>query len=325
MDFRTLGGTGLKVSSLCMGTMQFGWTADRTTSQQILAKSLEAGINFFDTADIYSRWVEGNPGGVAEEILGEWITHSSVRRDEIVLATKVRGPLSDDPNDEGLSRRHIMHAVEASLRRLQTDYIDLYQLHWPDDDTPIEETLGALDDLISDGKVRYIGCSNYPAWQLMEALWTSDHLRLNGFVCIQPHYNLVHRDEYERDLEAVAVKYELGVIPYSPLAGGFLTGKYQPGTTPEQGTRGASSDRIRAYLSTETPVRTLSKVVQIATHIGATPSQVALAWLLQRPSVTAPIIGPRNLAQLEDNLAAVDLQLSEQEWEELAVASAWED
>jgi aryl-alcohol dehydrogenase-like predicted oxidoreductase len=307
-----------------MGTMQFGWTADRTTSLQILANSLEAGINFFDTADIYSRWVEGNPGGVAEEILGDWITTSSVQRDEIVLATKVRGSMSDDPNDEGLSRRHIMNAVEASLRRLKTDYIDLYQLHWPDDEIPIEETLTALDDLISAGKVRYIGCSNYPAWQLVEALWASDRLGLNRFVSIQPHYNLVHRQEYERELEAVAVKYELGVIPYSPLAGGFLTGKYQPGASPEEGTRGASSDRIRVYLSKDASVTTLSTLIETATELGATPSQVALAWVLQRPSVTAPIIGPRNLTQLENNLAAIDLRLPEQKWGELADASVWE-
>ncbi len=227
MDYRNLGRTGLKVSPLCLGTMQFGWTADKGQSHAILTAAYEAGVNFIDTADIYSRWVEGNPGGVSETIIGEWIKAQKIPRDRLVIATKVRGEMGEGPNDQGLSRAHIFSAVEASLRRLDTDYIDLYQSHWYDDETPIEETLSAFDDLVRQGKVRYIGCSNYPAWRLMQALWVSDSHGLARYDSLQPHYNLVHRPEYERELAAICRTYGLGVIPYSPLAGGFLTGKYR--------------------------------------------------------------------------------------------------
>ena len=193
MEYRYLGKTGLKVSELCLGTMQLGWTADEALSKQILECSLESGINFIDTADVYSRWAEGNPGGVAETIIGSWLRQSNIARDKLVLATKVRGRMGDGPNNEGLSRQHILHAVDASLKRLGTDYIDLYQTHWPDQNTPIEETLQAMETLIQQGKVRYIGCSNYSAWRLVEALWTSDRHAIARFVCLQPHYNLVHR------------------------------------------------------------------------------------------------------------------------------------
>ena len=226
MEYKSLGRTGLKVSELCLGTMQFGWTASETKSLQILNAAFEAGINFIDTADVYSRWVEGNPGGVAESIIGKWIKQSKIPREALVLATKVRGRMGTGPNDEGLSRVHILHAVEASLRRLGVDYIDLYQTHSYDEQTPIEETLYAMDDLVHQGKVRYIGCSNYPAWRLTEAIWTSNSNHIARFDSLQPHYNLVHRSEYERELNEVCRAYGLGVIPYSPLAGGFLTDKY---------------------------------------------------------------------------------------------------
>src|SRR4030042_4964527 len=173
MEYRSLGCTGLKVSELCLGTMQFGWTANESLSHQILSAAFEAGINFIDTADVYSRWVEGNPGGVAETIIGKWIKHAKIPRDQLVLATKVRGKMGTGPNDEGLSRQHILQAVEASLRRLGIDYLDLYQTHAFDEKTPIEETLWVLDDLVHQGKVRYIGCSNYPAWRLTGAVWHS--------------------------------------------------------------------------------------------------------------------------------------------------------
>jgi aryl-alcohol dehydrogenase-like predicted oxidoreductase len=213
--------------------MQFGWTAGEELSNQILTASYEAGINFIDTADIYSRWVEGNPGGVAENIIRKWIKENNIPRDQLVIATKVRGQMGDGPNDEGLSRGHIMQAVEASLRRLGTDYIDLYQTHWYDENTPIDETLKALDDLVNQGKVRYLGCSNYPAWRLTEALWTSRQQYLAQYDSLQPHYNLVHRAEFERELAEVCRQYGLAVIPYSPLAGGFLTGKYSKGKVPD--------------------------------------------------------------------------------------------
>ena len=191
MEFRKLGRTGLKVSTICLGTMQFGWSADEATSHRIMSHAIELGCNFFDTADVYSRWAEGNDGGVSEQIIGNWLAQSGTRRDSIVLATKVRGQMGDGPNDQGLSRVHIMTAVEDSLRRLQTDHIDLYQVHWPDEETPLDETLSALTDLVRAGKVRYIGCSNYPAWLLTKALWVSDVKNLVRFDSLQPHYSLM--------------------------------------------------------------------------------------------------------------------------------------
>jgi len=209
--------------------MQFGWTADKETSFQVLNAAFDAGLQFLDTANVYSKWVAGNFGGEAETILGEWMRQHDVPRSQLVLATKVRGGMGAGPNNEGLSRVHILKQCEDSLRRLQTDYIDLYQTHWVDTQTPIDETLRALDDLVHQGKVRYIGCSNYSAWRLMEALWVSDRGHLARFDSLQPHYSLVHRDEYERELEQVCVTYGLGVLPYSPLEAGFLTGKYRRG------------------------------------------------------------------------------------------------
>lgn len=191
MEFRRLGRTGLKVSTICLGTMQFGWSADAATSQAIMSRAVELGCNFFDTADVYSRWVEGNEGGDSERIIGDWLAAGSVRREELILATKVRGQLGDGPNDQGLSRVHILTAVEDSLRRLQTEYIDLYQVHWPDEETPLDETLSALTDLVRTGKVRYIGCSNYPAWLLTKSLWVSDVHKLVRFDSLQPHYSLM--------------------------------------------------------------------------------------------------------------------------------------
>ncbi len=325
MEYRNLGRCGLKVSVLCLGSMQFGWTADETTSHEVLTAAYEAGIQFIDTADIYSRWVEGNPGGVAERIIGNWLKKGVARREQVVIATKVRGPMGEAPNDQGLSRHRILLAVEASLRRLGTDYIDLYQLHWPDDDTPIEETLRALDDLVHQGKVRYVGCSNFPAWRLMQALWTADRRGLTAFASLQPHYNLIHRAEYERELEAVCLEYGLGVMPYSPLAGGFLSGKYKRGEPPPQGSRGESSGRIKAYMEDSRSWAVLDALQQVARTHGATTSQVALAWLMQRKSVTSPIIGPRNLEQLRDNLGAVDLTLDPEERQRLSDAGAWQE
>jgi aryl-alcohol dehydrogenase-like predicted oxidoreductase len=316
MEYRNLGRTGLKVSELCLGTMQFGWTVDEAGSYDILNAAFTRGINFFDTADVYSRWAQGNPGGVAEMIIGNWIKASGVPRDHLVIATKVRGRMGEGANDEGLSRKHIIDAVEDSLRRLHTDYIDLYQTHAFDPVTPIDETLGALDDLVHQGKVRYIGCSNYPAWRLMQALWTSERLRLARYDCLQPHYSLVRREEFERELADVCRTYGLGVIPYSPLAGGFLTGKYRPGTEPESARAGGA----QRYFS-ERNFALLDKMEALGRKKeGKSISQVALAWLLSDPLITSPIIGPRSLDQLEDNLGAAGLRLSPEEKAELAEA-----
>jgi len=316
--FKNLGHTGLKVSTLCLGTMQMGWTADEEVSTRILDEAFHAGINFIDTADVYSRWVEGNPGGVAEEIIGRWLKNSRVPRDQIVLATKVRGPMGTGPNDEGLSRCHIINAVENSLRRLQTDVIDLYQAHSPDASTPLEETLSAFDSLVHQGKVRYIGCSNFPAWLLVRGLWISERDHLSRFDCLQPHYNLVHRHEYETELREACRAFGIGVIPYSPLAGGFLTGKYRRDSA---GAISQRQGRVSKYF-TEKNWALLDLLDTVAAaHPPATLSQVALAWILEDKTITSPIIGPRSVEQLNDNLGALDLALTREEVEQIHSAS----
>lgn len=321
MEYRNLGATGLKVSELCMGTMQFGWTADEALSHQILSAAFDAGINFIDTADVYSRWVSGNPGGVAETIIGAWMKQSRIPRDQLVIATKVRGRMGEGPNAEGLSRLHIMDAIEASLRRLGVDYIDLYQAHWFDENTPIDETLTAFDDLVHQGKVRYIGCSNYPAWRLMQALWTSDSHALARYDCLQPHYSLVKRAEFERELADVCRQYNIGVIPYSPLGGGFLTGKYRP----DESAQSARSNTARRYFN-ERNWELLNLMETMGREKeGSSISQIALAWLLTDPLITSPIIGPRSLDQLHDNLGAAGLRLSVDEKASLDTASEWRE
>ncbi len=320
MTYRKLGRTGLKVAALGLGTMQFGWTADEATSFAILDAYADAGGNLLDTADIYSRWVEGNPGGVSEEIIGRWMAKRG-NRAQMVVATKVRGPMGPGPNDQGLSRKHIFDAVEGSLRRLQTDYIDLYQAHWYDEETPIDETLEAFDRLVQQGKVRYVGCSNYPAWRLMEALWAADRHGFARYDSLQPHYNLVHRAEFERELEEVCRAFGLGVLPYSPLAGGFLTGKYSPDRIPES----ARADGVRSRYFTKQGWRTLRAVQAVAKQLDTTPGAVALAWLLARPSVTAPIIGANSVEQLQANLAALEITLTPKQIDRLDRASDWRE
>ena len=321
MDYVKLGRTGLKVSRLCMGTMQFGWSVGEADSHRVLSATYEAGINFFDTADIYSKWVEGNPGGVAETYLGNWMKKNKIPRDQIVLATKVRGEMGKGPNDQGLSRVHIMNAVEASLKRLQTETIDLYQSHWTDDDTPIEETLRAYDDLVRQGKVRYIGASNYAAWELMQALWTSDKFNLARYDSLQPHYNLLWRMEFERELRAVCLAYGIAVIPYSPLAGGFLTGKYRRDKPAPESKR--AQGRKRAM--TEKNFVLLDKMDVIAAAHDATVAQVALAWMLADPVITGPIIGATSVEQLNENLGALNVKLSAEEKDMLDKLTAWEE
>jgi aryl-alcohol dehydrogenase-like predicted oxidoreductase len=318
MEYRNLGRCGLKVSELCMGTMQFGWTADEQLSFRILDAAFEAGINFLDTADIYSNWVPGNPGGVSETILGRWIKKSNVPRDALVIATKVRGRMGDGPNAEGLSKGHILSAVEGSLRRLGTDYIDLYQSHFFDENTSIEETMSAFDSLVRAGKVRYLGASNYPAWRLTEAIWTSRGHNLAEYQSLQPHYNLVHRSEFERELAGMCAAYGLGVIPYSPLAAGFLTGKYRPENSPESVRR----ERASRYFN-DRNFELIRLMDQMGNEKGGrSVSQIALAWLLSDPLITSPIIGPRNLDQLQDNLGAAGLRLTAEEKQRLDDASS---
>ncbi len=320
LNYRKLGRTGLKVSPLCLGTMQFGWTAAPQTSFEIMDAFMEAGGNFLDTADIYSMWVEGHSGGESETVIGQWLKERG-NRQKIILATKVRGPMGTAPNDQGLSRKHIMDAVEGSLRRLQTDYIDLYQAHFFDADTPIDETLHVFDDLRRAGKVRYVGASNYPAWRLMEALWSADVNRTTRYDSLQPHYNLAHRAEFERELKEVCETYGLGVIPYSPLAGGFLTGKYDRDHIPAS----VRAERVKSRYFNEAGWRVLDAVRAVADEVGSTPTAVALAWLLAQPVVTAPIIGANSVAQLQGSLAALDLKLAPEHIRRLNEASAWQE
>jgi aryl-alcohol dehydrogenase-like predicted oxidoreductase len=319
MNYRLLGRTELKVSELCLGTMQFGWTADEPAAFPVMDAFLEAGGNFIDTADVYSNWASGNPGGVSEQIIGRWMKARG-NRDQIVLATKARGRMWDGPDGEGLSRAHLVRACEDSLRRLDTESIDLYQVHWFDAGTPLEETLRALDDLVRAGKARAIGCSNHPAWRLCKALWASDKLGLTRYESLQPHYNLAYRAEFERELKPLCEEEGLAVIPYSPLASGFLTGKYRRDHVPAS----ARASRIRERYFNDHGFALLEALDKVAAARGLTPAQTALAWLLTQPVVTAPIIGANSVEQLKESLGAAGVRLSPEEMAELNRVSGWE-
>ena len=321
MEYRRLGRTGLKVSTICLGTMQFGWSTDEPQAHEIMSEAVALGCNFFDTADVYSRWIEGNPGGVSEQMIGSWLSKGQISRDKLVLATKVRGRMGDDPNDQGLSRQHILNAVEASLRRLQTDYIDLYQVHAPDKETPLEETLEALNDLVRSGKVRYIGCSNYPAWLLAKSLWISDVKSFSRFDSLQPHYSLVHRAEFERELQDLCVDQGVGVIPYSPLGGGFLTGKYRRESDLPKSDR---AKEIRSRYMNEAGFAALDKLEAVGLQKGATVAQTAIAWILANPAVTSAIIGANSLAQLHDTFKGAEVELTAAEKDDLDAITAWD-
>jgi aryl-alcohol dehydrogenase-like predicted oxidoreductase len=307
MEYRNLGRTGLKVSELCLGTMQFGWTTDEAASFAVMDAFREAGGNFMDTADIYTTWHAAGlaGGGVSEQIIGRWLKARGGRAD-VVLASKVRGRMWEGPNGEGLSRQRVLRSCEDSLRRLQTDYLDLYQCHWADLTTPIEETLGAFDDLVHAGKVRYIGASNYPAWRLMEALWQSDRHGYARFDSYQPQYSLMERAGFEIEAMPLCKHHGLGVIPYSPLAGGFLTGKYRRGEPPPAGAR--AKDIAEQYF-TDTGWAVLDALAEIGRVHGKTTSQTALAWLLTNPVVTAPIVGANHAGQLRESLGAAGYRL----------------
>ena len=257
---------------------------------------------------------------MSEQIIGDWLQTGHVSRHQLVLATKVRGQMGDGPNDQGLSRLHIMQAVDASLRRLQTDYIDLYQVHFPDEETPLEETLSALTDLVRLGKVRYIGCSNYPAWLLAKSLWVSDVNKLCRYDSLQPHYNLVHRVEFERELMPLCLDQGVGVIPYSPLAGGFLTGKYGRDTTLPNSAR---ARRIMERYMNERGFQVVDKLTEVATNHGATVAQTAVSWLIANPTVTSAIIGANTVRQLADTMLAAEMKLTDEEKSALDEVSAW--
>jgi len=321
MEFRKLGRTGLKVSEICLGTALFGAPTDEDEAHRMLDLFLDRGGNFVDTADVYSAWDDDSWAGRSEEMIGTWLAASG-KRHEIVLATKARSAMSDLPNDQGLSRRHLMDAVEASLRRLQTDFIDLYQTHSMDTDTPIEETMRALDDLVRQGKVRYVGCSNYSAWRLCQALWASDRADVVRYECLQPVYNLLQREGFERDTADLIREKGLAVIPYSPQAAGFLTGKYKAGQEPPPNTRAASNDRMRRHF-TDANFELVEEMERIGQGHGKTVGHVALAWHLSNPLITAPILGARNAAQLEESLGAAGFRLQEEEMSRLNAPTEW--
>src|SRR5215208_1646390 len=305
VEYRNLGRTGVKVSEICLGCMIFGGRTDAEDSADIIDRAIDEGVNFLDTANVYST-------GASEEADGKALRRNG-RRDALVLATKVHGVMDeDDPNAAGNHRRHIIEQCEASLRRLQVDYIDLYQIHRPTSQVPIDETLRALDDLIRAGKVRYIGASTFAAWQLVEALWVANELALNRFVCEQPPYNLLDR-RVERELLPLARTYGFAIIPWSPLAAGLLSGKYRRDAPPPADSRFSDieTNRARRRHLTERAVGVLERLRPLVEAKGCTMSQFALAWCLGQPAVTSPIIGPRTMAQLDDNLGALDVTLTD--------------
>jgi aryl-alcohol dehydrogenase-like predicted oxidoreductase len=313
MEYRQLGRSGLRVSAIGLGGNTFGNGADEAQTGKIINRALDIGINFIDTADVYSR-------GVSETFVGKAVAG---RRREALIATKVRGKMGDKPNDEGLSRKHIMDGMEDSLRRLNTDYVDLYQVHQVDANTPIYETLSALDALVQQGKVRYIGCSNFAAWQICEALWAADRKNLTPFVSVQPRYNIFDR-AIERELVPFCRQYGIGIIPYSPLAGGLLTGKYKPGEAPPPDTRAGRNPRMQSQLNDDT----LGKVDALrnwAKGRDRTVGELALAWLLSRPEVSTIIAGATRPEQVEDNAKAAEWKLSAEDLKEIDQALGIEE
>ncbi len=315
MKKRQLGHSGIEVPTLCLGGNVFGWTADEPRSFEVLDALLESGLNFVDTADVYSHWVPGHQGGESETIIGNWFKARGNRR-QVILATKVGLPMGE--GKQGLSRNYIRQAVEASLRRLQTDYIDLYQAHRDDESTPQEETLGAFAELIREGKVRAVGASNFTAERLESALEVSRKGKLPRYESLQPEYNLYDRAGYESALEPVCVKYELGVIPYFSLASGFLSGKYRSAADAASRPRAAM---LKKYFN-ERGMRILQALDEVAREVKAKPAQVALAWLIARPSITAPIASATSVEQLHELVGATRLELPHGAIEKLNEASA---
>jgi aryl-alcohol dehydrogenase-like predicted oxidoreductase len=308
-----LGRSGLKVSRICLGTMTYGdpnwrpWVLTEEAGRPFIKRALEHGINFFDTADMYSR-------GACEEILGRAV-RDFAKRDAVVIATKLFNPMSDDPNDRGLSRKHVMASIDNSLRRLATDYVDLYQIHRWDDTTPIEETLRALHDVVRSGKARYIGASSSFSWQFAKALYLADLHGWTRFVSMQNHYNLVYREE-EREMMPLCREEGIGVIPWSPLARGFLAGNRS--ATERDATSRAKTDTIAHQLYyAESDFRIVDRVVEVAGRRGVSPAQIALAWVLRQPGVTAPIVGASKMEQLEQAIAALDIALTDDECRQL--------
>lgn len=309
MQHVRFGRTGLKVSRLCLGTMTFGLQCDEQTSCAIMDRAFEAGIDFFDTADVYPLGGGVELAGRTEEVIGRWMKG---RRHELVIATKAAARVGSRAWDEGNSRKHLLDAVDASLRRLGTDYVDLYQLHWDDGTTPLDESLEALDVIVRSGRARYVGVSNFVAWRLARMLGRADLLRVARPVSVQPRYNLLFR-QFERDLFPLAQEEGLAVIPYNPLAGGMLTGKYQVGMQPQEGTRFTLGKAARTYQERywhERELAASTSFAGLAKQHGVVPAQAAIAWVLSNPAITSVIVGASKPQQLADSVAAVDLALA---------------
>jgi aryl-alcohol dehydrogenase-like predicted oxidoreductase len=315
MNYVNLGSTGLKVSRICLGTMTYGskkwreWVLEEQESRPFIRRALELGINFFDTADMYSL-------GASEEVVGRALKDFGPPRDRVVIATKVFNPMGDDPNQKGLSRKHIMHAIDDSLRRLGTDYVDLYQIHRFDYETPIEETVAALHDVVKAGKARYVGGSSMYAWQFAKMLHTADARGLTRFVSMQNHYNLVYREE-EREMNPLCRDQGIGIIPWSPLARGFLAGNRKPKDYGET-IRAKTDDYAQKMYYQPSDFTVVERVTEIARKQGVPNAQVALAWMLAQPGITAPIVGASKMQHLDDAVAALRLKLSEEELKALA-------
>ena len=316
MQKRQLGKSDLQVFPITFGGNVFGWTIDEKTSFEILDAFTGAGFNFIDTADIYSRWAPGNKGGESETVIGNWLKKNN-NRDKVIIATKVGGDMGSGKRD--LSKKYILKAAEDSLKRLQTDYIDLYQTHWDDETTPIEETLEAYDQLIKEGKVRYIGASNLSTERLQASMRISFEQKLPSYVTFQPHYNLYEREVFEKSLEEVCMEHNLGVISYFSLASGFLTGKYRSEADLNKSQRGGG---VAKYLDAR-GMKILEALDKVASELNTTPATVALAWLIHRPSVTAPIVSASNLKQLDSIIKAPDLAITKEQLDYLTQISAW--
>ncbi len=313
MKYVNLGRSGVKVSRICLGAMTYGdpawrkWILSEEQGRPFIKRALERGVNFFDTADMYSR-------GASEEVLGRAI-RDFAKRDDVVIATKAYYPMSDAPNDRGLSRKHLLTSIDASLRRLGTDYVDLYQIHRYDPETPIEETLRALDDIVRSGKARYLGASSMASWQFARALYLADRHGWTRFVSMQNHYNLVYREE-EREMMPLCREEGIGVIPWSPLARGFLAGNRRAADKGDT-ERARTDDFAHRLYYTDSDFKIVDRVVEVARRRGVSPAQIALAWLLHQEGVTAPIVGATKMEQLDQAIDAVDISLSEDERREL--------
>jgi aryl-alcohol dehydrogenase-like predicted oxidoreductase len=320
MEKRELGKSGIKVAPLAFGTNVLGWTIDEAMGMKLMDAFTDAGLNLIDTADVYSIWKPGNKGGESETIIGNWLKKSG-KRDKVVIATKVGHTMGMGSGMKGLSKKYIMQAVEASLKRLQTDYIDLYQSHEDDPNTPIEETLATYNELIAQGKVRAIGASNFTAERMAQSLEISKEFGYPSYQTLQPQYNMYDRADYEKNLEPFCLENKIGVICFYALAKGFLTGKYR--TAADIGNKGAHGNAVKNKYLNDRGLRILEALDSIAKQYNTNPARVALAWLMARPSITAPIASATNLQQMEDLVKSVELKLDILSIEELNKASNW--